>query len=159
MSCLHRKIISKLRKWVFTRVHGSPLESGVHGDYVPPYELFTNAVAGRGRPARALFHISARNVINISSGNICHIPLTPPYHHHHHPTLSHTWMPGQTQTFFGDYLLPIHLQRGIKWCSCGIMSVFMPCSTQRFHIWARLECFDPWKDSYQAIWRRRKVTQ
>lgn len=35
-----------------------------------PLELFTNAVAGRGRPARALFHTIARNVINISSGNI-----------------------------------------------------------------------------------------
>lgn len=104
---------------------------------------------------RALFHTSARNVINISSGNIClrstprHtlIPACMDKHRHFLVSLSFS-------------LLVMHLQRGMmNGCFCGIMSVFMPCSTQRFPIWARLWCFDPWIDSYQAIWRRRKVTQ
>lgn len=101
------------------------------------------------RGQRALFHTSARNVINISKGNICHPPT---------PVLSHTCI-AWTNRHLSLILLGIHLQRGMKWCLCGIMNVFTPCSTQRFPIWAGLQCFDPWKDSYQAIWRRRKVTQ
>lgn len=96
MRCLYKKIIKTFSKWVFTLVHDSPLECGVcmgiRYYVLLPLELFTNAMAGRGRPVRALFHASARNVVNISSGNICH--RSP-------PTLSHTCMHGQTQTFLG----------------------------------------------------------
>lgn len=71
------------------------LESGVRVDRVLlPLELFTNAVAGSRRSARALFfHTSARNVINISSGNICHRST-------HRP--SHTCMLGQTQATLSE---------------------------------------------------------